>query len=163
MKRERFWFGSAVAVVVVMALVVAARPGVGVSESRPIEGHVRINGRPLAGGYIVFIPDDIKKHWASGSIDETGHYVVRPSWDRREVRDEDSFRICLFPASALSAVRATPESNRGDPGGAESHHRDSGSSPPNEDAGVPRQFSDPNTTLLKVHLGAEPTKVDIEL
>src|SRR5262249_39071236 len=140
--------------------LVAARPEMGVSESQPIEGHVSINGRPLTSGYIVFIPDDIKKHWASGSIDKTGHYVVRPRWDRRQVKDEDGFRICLFPDSAQSAARATPNPARGD---AESDHRDSGSSPPNEDAGVPRQLSDPNTTQLKVHLGAESTRVDIEL
>jgi len=163
MQKERFWFGMALVVLPIMGLLLAASPRVAVSVTRPIKGHVSIHGRPLADGYIVFVPEDTRQFWAVGRIDKTGHYVVRPTWDPQKSRGEDSFRICLFPVAPHPPEGARPDPDRGETLDASSNRGDAAFIRTSVEVGVPPQLSDPSTTQLKVHRGPPPTKVDIEL
>src|SRR5262249_48829135 len=97
MQRERFWFGTAMAAVPVVFVLLIMTPRVEVLEAGPIEGHVSIQGRPMAGGFILFVPEDSDGDWGVGSIDEQGHFTMGPSWHREERKGETRFRICLIP------------------------------------------------------------------
>jgi len=163
MQKQRFWFGMALVVLPVMGLLLAASPRVEVSVTKPIEGHVSIHGRPLADGYIVFIPEDTGQFWAIGRIDQTGHYVVRPTWDPEKSRNEAGYRICLFPVASRPPERARPDPDRGKTLDAGSNRGSATFIRTSVKVDVPPHLSDPSTTQLKVHRGPPPSKVDIEL
>jgi hypothetical protein len=78
-QRQRFWFGTAMVIVPCALLLLAIMPALTEENgSGQIEGYVSFHGRPLAGGFISFIPiDPHDGNWGDGLIDENGHFLIR--------------------------------------------------------------------------------------
>jgi hypothetical protein len=156
MKRDRFWFGTAMIAVPVLFLLGSLSPGIESTWSGPVEGHVSYHGHPLAGGSIVFVPEDSRAAWAHACIDQNGHYEIGSSWSRTASSGGTRYRICLIPDSHTTASPA--------PRGAamRTARSGAGASPaPAALSGFPAKFCDANTTPFEVVLGADPTRVDI--
>jgi hypothetical protein len=160
MKRDRFWFGTAMIAVPVMLLLVTLSPGFKLTRSGPVEGHVTFRGRPLAGGSILFVPEDPRQGaWALAWIDENGDYRIGSIWSRDGSVSKMRYRICLMPdthdarspllrRSEFKTAWAGPGSNVAFP-------------EPAASSGFPAKLCDPKTTRFEVVLGSEPAHVDI--
>jgi hypothetical protein len=159
MKKYRFWFGTAMIVVPVMLLLVSLSPGIELARSGPVEGHVTFHGRPLAGGSILFVPEDTRDGaWALAFLDENGHYTIGSIWSRKASSSKARYRICLIPDSPGTPSRSldSPAMNAALSGvGAVAFP------PPATSSGFPTTLCDPKTTRFEVVLGSEPSRVDI--
>lgn len=160
MKRDRFWFGAAiVAVPLVLLCFCTLSPGIELSRSGPVEGHVSFRGQPLAGGSILFVPDDASRgNWAMAWIDENGHYKIGSVWSRKGLSGKTRYRICLMPDTHKTSVRgqngAQIPSAWSGPGAV-------GFPAPDASSGFPAQLCDPKTTQFEVLLGMEPARIDL--
>jgi hypothetical protein len=159
MKRNRFWVGTAMIVVPVMFLLASLSPGVGLTRSGPVEGHVTFHGRPLAGGSILFVPEDTRDgDWALAWIDENGHYAIGSIWSRKASSSRTRYRICLMPDSHPTAGLAmhNPAMRTAWSGvGSVAFPAPAASS------GFPANLCDPKTTRFEVRLGSDPARVDV--
>ncbi len=107
MKRDRFWFGTAMIAVPVMFLLISVNPVIKLTRSGPVEGHVSFHGRPLAGGSILFVPEDTPEGtWALAWTDENGDYTIGSVWSRTASASKIRYRICLLPDSHQAMARA---------------------------------------------------------
>jgi hypothetical protein len=168
MKKARFWFGTAMLVVPVVLSVLLFTPGLRLTRSGPVEGSVSFHGRPLAGGSILFVPEDSPQtEWAHAWLDESGHYVIGSGWLREGNRGKTRFRICVIPNSHKLTVKGL----RG-PGGIGSGgqigtawwgYGEVAFPPPSVATGFPQRLSNPRTTQLEVQLGSEPARIDVAL
>jgi hypothetical protein len=159
MKRERFWFGTAMIVVPVMLLLIALSP-VTVKPSGPVEGHVTFHGRPLSGGSILFVPEDTRQgSWAMAWIDENGHYQIGSSWSRDVPRGKMRYRICLMPDThdPASPLLHRPNVRTAWTG----YSSQVGFPQPPTSSEFPAKVCDPKTTRFEVMLGSEPAHVDV--
>ncbi len=160
MKRERLWFGTAMIVVPVLLLLLALSPGIELTRSGPVEGHVSFHGRPLSGGSILFVPEEEGQgDWALARIDENGHYVIGSIWARKASSSKTRYRICLMPNSHHGASKTW----HGAVLAAWSGPGAVAFPPPDASSGFPAQFYDPKTTRLQVRLGSEPARIDVAL
>lgn len=164
MHKERLWFGTALVVAPLLIFLLTIAPRSEANRNGPVEGHVSIQGRPMDGGFILFIPDDLKLNAAVGWVDEKGYYAVSPNWHRKGARDETRFRICLIPKPRHRSGGGLSAPNRGDHHGA-TEQADDGDPKVIEKVagGIPRRLSDPRTSPLEVRLDSRPAKVDIAL
>jgi hypothetical protein len=135
MQKERLWFGVGAIVMPILLLLLILTPGVHRDRVGPVKGRVSIHGRPMMGGFIVFVPDDAKANSAIGQIDDTGHYVIRSRWDEMDAPGGTHFRICLFPKLRPSSIAD----------------------------GFPRRLIDPATSRLEVRLDSGSAEVNIAL
>ena len=164
MRKERFWFGTALAVLPVLMLLTLFVPSMKSSRGGPLEGHVKVQGRPLAGGFILFVPDDPKANTAIGLIDEAGHYQIESRWLRGDAEAQSHFRICLIPNQgddrrSHGLVNEPARLRDG-----EAHDESDRPVPIMKvAAGLPRRLTDPRTSKLEVLIGPGPTRVDITL
>ncbi len=148
MRRDRFWFGTGLVVVPLVLILLAIVPCFEVKESGPVEGHVSVHGRPLAGGYILFYPEGPQPvQWMITSIDENGHFTTGCWWHREDMKGMSGFRICLRP---------NPRQTSPAPDGARTPTM-------NVASGLPRRLSNPATTNLEVQLDSGPAHLDIAL
>ena len=165
MKNERLWVARALVLIVAGALLmVTGLPG---SESTcgPVWGSVRVNGRPLTAGAVVFMPIAERDHpWASAPIAQDGSFAIDPQWQRpdtgpvpykiffvpdrrRKVRD-------LVEHAVRRSSQVVPVSfSLGSPASSDGDDR----------FGVPRRFRDPDTTNLEVKLDKEAARIDLDL
>src|SRR5262249_32734934 len=95
MHTTRFWVGAIWLTVVAPAGLVATSRG-DHTDSGPVKGCVTYNGRPVAGGTILFISEDRQRgddkwFW----IDRSGHYECGTDW-RRDSSSPLRFRICVI-------------------------------------------------------------------
>jgi hypothetical protein len=159
MKRERFWVGTAMIVVPLLFLLILLSPGVVLTRSGPVEGHVTFHGHPLEGASIVFVPEDPRAGaWGLGSLDKNGHYRIESIWTRKPASDGIRYRICLIPGSNGTTSRASHG------GATKTVWSDDGPVPflpPSASSGFPMALCDPATTRFAVVLGSDPTEVDI--
>ena len=163
MKKARVWFGTLVVVVPVLLAMLAFMPGVRLAHSGPVEGVVIYHGHPLAGGSILFVPEDTKHlEWAHAWTDENGHYWIGSDWHRALSGGKTRFRICVVPDSHKTSAKA-PQRRGWGAVTAWSGIGDVAFPTPTVASGFPRQMSDPRTTRLHVELGSEPARVDIAL
>src|SRR6516162_11122723 len=83
MKNERLWVARALVLVVCgVVLIITGTPGPE-STSGPVWGSVRVNGRPLTAGAVVFMPIAEREHpWASAPIAQDGSFAIDPQWQR---------------------------------------------------------------------------------
>ena len=168
MKRDRFWFGAVVLGVPVVLGILLFTPGLRLTPSGPVEGSVSFHGRPLAGGSILFVPEDSKQtEWAHAWIDEKGHYAIGSDWRREGANGRRRFHICVIPDSHKIAARAAQGAQGGSWGG---HHAsawwgsgDVAFPPPSGASGFPARLGNPRTTKLEVQLGSEPARIDVAL
>lgn len=168
MKKSRFWFGVGLVAAPVLLGALLFAPGLRLTPRGPVEGFVSFHGRPLAGGSILFVPEDPSHdEWAHAWIDETGHYRIESGWNRGGSSDGKPFRICVIPNSHRVGSQA-PRGPHGDSMG-----QGLGSawwgignvafpSPP-AGSGFPRRLSSPSTTGLHVRIGSEPSRIDVTL
>ncbi len=159
MKRDRFWFGTAMVAVPMLFFLASMSPGIALTRSGPVEGHVSFHGRPLAGGSILFVPEDTRQGvWAMAWIDEDGYYTIDSAWTRKASASKMRYRICLMPDSHKMAVKGrrklamkTSWSGTGTVG----------FPAPDASSGFPAQVCDPKTTRFEAVLGTEPAQVDV--
>jgi hypothetical protein len=152
MQRERFWFGTVMASVPVLFLLLAICPGVEVERSGPVEGHVSLHGRPLARASVFFIPEDTQHgSWALGFADDNGHFAIGSEWHREVLKGKARFRICVVPDQRVQSGEISP--------GLEG----SGVPTMNVASGSSGHWSDFRTTPLNVQLDSGPAQVDITL
>jgi hypothetical protein len=143
----------------VLFLLISLSPGVGLTRSGPVEGHVTFHGSPLAGGSILFVPEDAGQGaWALAWIDDDGHYEIGSFWARDASNSKTRYRICLIPKTQNAARQAHH--------GAVSTTAWSGLGEvafpmPDASSGFPAKVCDPQTTQFQVMLGTEPAQVDI--
>jgi hypothetical protein len=184
MHTTRFWVGAIALTVVAPGILIATSRG-NHPESGPVRGRVNYNGRPVTGGTILFISEDHRRsddRWFW--IDRSGHYECGTDW-RRDPSAPTQFRICVI----LDARKYPPRPQRTDPAGTRVPPRDGGTGMRLGGGGGPapialpavytparlpapsavytpataRQFGDPNTTELAVHLGPEPAIINVDL
>jgi hypothetical protein len=165
MKNERLWVARALVLVVCGAvLMVMGIPG-SESEAGPIWGSVRVNGRPLTTGAVVFMPIAERDFpWASARLDHDGSFSVDPKWERPQT-GAVPYKIFLVPdrRSKVServehaggrTPKVVPVSfSLGSPASSDGDDR----------FGVPRRFRDPDTTNLEVKLDKEAARIDLDL
>jgi hypothetical protein len=164
MHKARFWFGTAMAVVPVLSLLLAMALSVEVKQSGPIEGHVSFHGRPLPGASVLFIPEDTPRlSWGLGCADENGHYVLGSEWHREIMKGKLRFRICVMPDYRDPSLKAAPGSSSAGIRQAQSGATTAGIGTMSVASGLPRPWSDPKTTQLEVQLDSGPAQVDIAL
>src|SRR5262249_40506631 len=109
MQRERFWFGTVMASVPVLFLLLAICPGVEFERSGPVVGHVRLHGRPLARASVFFIPEDTQHgNWALGFADDNGHFAIGSEWHREVLKGKARFRICIVPDQGVQSGEVSP-------------------------------------------------------
>jgi hypothetical protein len=164
-QRQRFWFGTAMVIVPCAFLLLAITPPrLEENRSGPIEGHVSFHGRPLAGGFIAFIPiDPTGGNWRDGAIDENGHFLIGSGWYRGALEDKVGFRIWIKPGSDSGPGEVPHALDR-----ARSEEPLSPAKAPDcptADAAsdAPRRSSDLESTRLEVQLDSAPAHVDIAL
>ena len=159
--RERFWFSVGLVLVPVVSILLMMTPRAGAMHGARVEGHVHIHGRPMAGGYIALVPDDMRLRTMVATIDATGYYRFGTVPIAGETGGRSQFRICLIPMHgnpASIAVRGPGKAgDRPVEAAPPAASRDQG------DADTPRRLTDPRTTDLVVHLGAGPAQVEIAL
>lgn len=163
MRRERFWFGTALVAVPLVLLLLAVAPGDELAQGAPVEGHVSIHGHPMAGGYIIFVPEDWKTSSVVGVIDETGHYRVQPYWYGLDVRGDRRFRICLFPGRRPSPDGETIVSESARKARRGANAMEGGQSFASVLKSLPQQVSHPRFSPLEVWLNSGPAHIDITL
>src|SRR6516162_6871034 len=97
MKNERLWVARALVLVVCgVVLIITGTPGPE-STSGPVWGSVRVNGRPLTTGAVVFMPIAERDFpWASAMIDRDGSFSVDPKWERPQT-GAVAYKIFLVP------------------------------------------------------------------
>jgi hypothetical protein len=167
MQKARFWFGTTLVVIPLMVCAFLFTPGFRLTRSGPVEGWVSYNGRPLAGGSILFVPEDSKeREWALAWIDEKGHYVIGSGWSREGSSSKTRFRICVVPDTHKVRAKA-PQGPRarawGDVEAAWWGVGDVAFPIPTGSSGFPQRLSNPRTTQLEVELGSEPARIDVSL
>jgi hypothetical protein len=167
MNKARFWFGTVTLVVPVLLIALAFAPGIRLIPRGPVEGRVSYHGRPLAGGSILFVPEDSRQaQCAYAWIDDDGHYVIGPGWRREGSGGKSRFRICVIPDSHETAGRASQGARDKDGGGVATVWFGSSDlvfPAPSPASGFPQGLNNPKTTKLEVQLGAEATRIDVAL
>lgn len=133
-----------------MIFALAMSPGIDrVSSSGPVQGRVTFNGRPLDGGYIVFVPiEGNHDGWASASIDQDGHYSLDPQWHRGSC-GRGQFRIGVIPSNRTLMAHSSEVAGSRQSAGA--LHQ------------FPGRYINWRTSGLQVTLGCESARVEIEL
>ncbi len=131
------------------------------SPSGPVWGSVRVHGRALTGGAVVFVPTDDKSEPASAPIERDGSYSVDSVWHRPD-NSTTQYKICILPPrrgparwGERQSAHVVPVSFSPGSAGA----RDRGQ----EDCAVPRRFQMYLTTDLEVNLDRQPARIDIDL
>ena len=150
MRSDRFWFGTGLVLAPIFLTLLSLTPQIELTHSGPLEGRVSIHGRPMTGGFILFVPDDSTIHPIVGMLDQQGHYKIRPSLSQRKASDT-RFRICLIPKPGQASEA---DQGEGDHEAATVAH---------VDAGFPMRLSDPRTSHLEVRLDTRRARVDIAL
>jgi hypothetical protein len=142
-------------------------PGFRLTSSGSVEGWVSFHGRPLAGGSILFVPEDSReREWALAWIDARGHYVIGSGWSRERAGSKTRFRICVVPDTHEVTAKAPPGPGAGGSGAVDAAWWGIGDVTfpiPNETTGFPLRLSNPRTTRLAVDLGTEPARIDVAL
>jgi len=133
-------------------------------------GHVSYHGQPVTSGAIFFAPVGPKEGPSTvAKIGQNGIYSVDSNWPRMP-NVKGHYKIAILYGSFQSANRkvAPRWSTRGEP----TRPGDDEPSPvPNPSAAgrptgataFPARFTDIQTSGLQVTLGAEPTRVDVDL
>src|SRR5437773_6356307 len=106
MKTARLWVARALVLTVCGALLMIMHGSGSGTSSGPVWGSVRLNGRPLTRGAVVFVPvvgeNDCQA--ASARIDRDGSYTVRAQWLRPNNRTAH-YKICVIPDRRRNATR----------------------------------------------------------
>jgi hypothetical protein len=140
-----------------LAVTLLAVTGCGpvISYTDPVEGTVTLDGKPLGGVHLDFVPDGTPRarpEIARGNTDGEGRY--------RLVRDSGATGA-FVGGHRVVVVRGREQDTRGDDG--------SGAADPvaaNQAADlrpVPRQYNSPGTTPLRVEVTADRHGYDLEL
>lgn len=164
MQKDRFWFGLVLVGAPALFCLLLTLPRIESRRGRPLEGQVNIHGRPMAGGFIVFVPDDPKANMAIGSLDKKGHYEIEARWLEEDAKSRTHFRICLIPKPQpddRDGEIVREPARLGDGRGEAEDVRSTTIA--KVAAGVPRRLTDPRTSDLEVQLVPEATRVDITL
>jgi hypothetical protein len=165
MKTSRLWVARALVLAVCAALLMLSGiPGSG-SSSGPVWGSVRVNGRPLTTGAVLFMPIDERDcPWASAPVARDGSFSVDHQWSRPDTRSA-RYKICIIPHQRRNATGLTERGGRRFPHVVPVSFSPGslGSPDGDEDFGVPRRFRTPQTTNLEVNLNQEPARIDIDL
>ncbi|WP_165243749.1 hypothetical protein [Paludisphaera soli] len=112
-------------------------------ESEPIWGRVVAHGRPVTKGTVILMPvaEDVTT-WGVGPIDPTGRFEVSSS--RLDVPLQPGrYQLYIRPPHYIDSNTLKP------------------APPPGYD--VPAKYMDPARPIITVHIGGEPTRIDLTL
>ena len=135
------------------------------SPQGAIYGRVTYKGKPVDRGFVMFYSTDEKiNDWAVGTLDKDGSYCINPGW--RHCLGKTQYQISITPQRRrarrhvdhreVEAASHDVASSR-DSQSADSH------SPALADIGFPRRFTSVRTSGLKITLGTEPARIDIDM
>jgi len=166
MKTTRVWLARSLALVACGALpMLVGIPGFE-SSAGQVWGRVRLNGRPLTGGVVVFLPVGGSLSQAVGGlIVRDGSYSIGSTW-RRTGPGRARFKICVIPPGPRKVTTHWAPENEGRPPKAVPVSFVPESRVPHGDTHesvVPERVRDFSTTDLEVELGQEPARIDIDL
>jgi hypothetical protein len=166
MKTYRLWFARALVLLAICGalLMLGGIPGTG-SLSGPVWGSVRVNGRPLMKGAVLFVPIAERDcPWASAPIARDGSFSVDREWPRPGTTAA-RYKICIIPDRRRNVTGLKEHGERRLPHvvPASFSPGSPGSPDGDEDLGVPQRFRTPQTTNLEVNLSQEPARIDIDL
>jgi hypothetical protein len=102
-----------------LLLVLPLAAGCGSQPDGRVSGQVRFNGKPVPGGYVMFLPGDPKRNSVTAVLDGEGRFSVvlpagnvRVSVDNRELEPQPPMRVSTsqlnLPASVKQAVGGSP-------------------------------------------------------
>jgi hypothetical protein len=164
MRAIRFGIACILLFAATAIVILAASPGSDSRRAGEVWGCVSYHGRPLTGGAIVFAPVHEDDGPGAGAvIRKNGTYSINSGWARGpKVRSE--YKVCILPDKRKSAQRSTQVT------GTSPEDDPTSPAPETSTAGRPRvvsdfpaRFVDLETSGLRVALGLEPTRVDIEM
>jgi hypothetical protein len=177
MKTARFWTGTGLLTVACVMGIVNLAPGYRLMGDGPVEGRVWHRGRPLAGGLILFFPEDRERFNAGQAvIDEQGRFAVDPEWQRGGP-GSTYYRICVIPslravqaeetASAAMTTKPSPTPGQGTevrvlPAALQGPNLPFPQHQPGRPSFIER-FADPATSRLVVRLGSGPARIELKL
>jgi hypothetical protein len=165
MKNERLWVARALVLAVCgVVLTITGTPG-SESTAGPVWGSVRVNGRPLTTGAVVFMPIAERDFpWASAKIDRDGSFSIDPKWERPQT-GAVAYKIFLVPDRRRKLKELVENTVRREPRVVPvSFSLGSPASSDGDDQfGVPQRFRAPDTTNLEVNLNREPARIDLDL
>ena len=96
MKIMRFWVGTGLLTLSCVLIILAMAPGEHIARTGRVVGRVKYHGRSVAGGAILFFPDDTKRSdFGRAMLDDEGRFAIESDW-RREGPGRARFRICVF-------------------------------------------------------------------
>lgn len=177
MKTARFWTGTGLLTAVCVLGIVTLAPGYRLAGDGPVEGRVCYRGRPLAGGMILFFPED-RERFTMGQaiIDQYGRFAVDPEWQRGGP-GSTNYRICVIPSRRAAEAAEAEAAARN--GGAEATAGQAtgarvlpaampwvGLSFPGDRPARSHfieRFADPDTSRLVVRLGSGPARIELNL
>lgn len=177
MKTARFWTGTGLLTAACVMGIVTLAPGYRLAGDGLVEGRVWHRGRPLAGGIILFFPEDTERFtMGQAVIDQEGRFAADPEWQRGGP-GSTNFRICVIPSlRAVRAVESASAAMNTKPGpttGQGTEIRVVPAALPGPTGPLPQyrpaqpsfveRFADPATSRLMVRLGAGPARIDLNL
>jgi hypothetical protein len=162
MKTSRMWFAALIFLAPWSTLMFIASAESDLSPTGPVSGRVTYNGRPLESGVIYFDPiEENSSDRCAGLIGKDGVYFIDAGWRRGQAK----FRIAVLPALRKPSVAS------GSPGEGTSTRAKGVSAIPNAETRtlasvafpIPQRYGDIRSSGLRVNLGREDARVDIDL
>lgn len=177
MKTARFWTGTGLLTAACVLGIVTLAPGYRLGGDGLVNGRVFHRGRPLAGGLILFFPEDRERfNMGQAVIEPDGRFAVDPEW-RRGGPGAGNFRICIIPGpSAIQAAEAEEAVNDAILETADGPESGAQVLPAAMPGGIKpfagnrparphfiQRFAHPETSRLVVRLGSAPARIELNL
>ncbi|MEX1230632.1 MAG: carboxypeptidase-like regulatory domain-containing protein [Planctomycetaceae bacterium] len=141
----RRFYGFQFALIGLILTNIGCGGGADLPETVPTTGTVKLDGAPLSGVTVQFIPDDAEKRSASGTTDDSGNYSLQ-TFRPGDGAIPGSYKVTVVRPPADDAV---PDKTA--------------AAPVEEMAGIPAKYTSPATTDIKVTVEAAGSTIPIEL
>jgi len=139
----------------VSLLIVLTLVGCGQSRTSPVEGVVLLDGKPVAGATIQFVPQG-KGHDATAETDKDGQFTMS-TFQPRDGVVQGSYKVVISPP--LGTADASTYTSAEDAMSAAAKSR------PKKDAGnrFPEQYTRPDQTPLSLEVPVKgPVKLELK-
>jgi hypothetical protein len=151
LSRNRF-----VALIVVASLVCVVAgcgEGVGISGLAPVQGKVTLDGQPLSGAQVVFVPVDPAGRASVGATDGDGNYEIVTNTDKGAM--PGSYRVAVSylvrpDGSPITSVEEGMDATQLEASGQAKQ-------------GLPTRYSDPLQTELKFEVKPGKNEYNIDM
>jgi hypothetical protein len=139
-----------------MALVVCCLAGCGVEEGPEVAGHVTLDGQPLPGAEVQFLPadKDPTKPGAMVTTDEQGNFVIVPDEDTGATLPPGEYAVVISKQVTREGGNVPPEMK-------EDLEQMVAAGMVRET--LPARYSRESATTLKAEIKPEPNQLEFEL